>query len=166
MGTIQQAFNQALGITAVAMGPQLAEQQKAKSEIQAIRDASEAVDKAEELRLALAENPKSTSAELDLALETSIAKQTKLHQLNPTIGNTQYLAALRDERTENAAYDAARRVAKQKEIYNDQQANMNAVKSKRKQQMEQAARRQESAALAAKRTAIQTAEQKRRLNNG
>jgi hypothetical protein len=71
MGAIQQAFNQALSVMAIAAGPQIAEKK-------AIRKAETAATKAEDYRLSLAEKePKVEGAILDEALQRSYEAYSK-----------------------------------------------------------------------------------------
>lgn len=138
MGKIQQAFNQALNIGAIAVGPAIAAKKQAKANIELeakkaaaeekrITDLETEAEEAENYRTQLAEKePRVEDAILDEALQRSYEAQAISFNARPTAKKLEFLGVLRGEMEENKAYDAAKKaassVAKSREQYGDQTA--------------------------------------------
>jgi hypothetical protein len=156
MGAIQQAFNQALNIGAIALGPTIATKKKERADIKKGEKELSAIEKqttaASKNTAALAQEysrdkdevSKSLYEQADIKEEELLGKQEavleRLVSLDPSDENLAYLESTRIEKAAIAANRAARQAAEQKEIYNDQKRNMDAIKSKGKQLMETASK--------------------------
>ena len=119
MGAIQQAFNQALSIGAIAAGPQIQKERE-------IRTARRAAHLASASRVELAEqnNPPVETAVLDEAFEREKKAHEAYYQVNPTTKQLEYPGVLRGEAEEYAAEEAAKKaataMAQQQQQYKDQ----------------------------------------------
>lgn len=132
MGAIQQAFNQALNIGAIAMGPAIAnkraEKAKIKAETEKSQKAEAKADKAFEMVEKLYGEEGHTDEELKLASKDLYEAQEANYQQNPTLENFElraqtyedYQAWLPDKSTESAAKKAAAAMAQQQQQYKDQ----------------------------------------------
>lgn len=148
MGAIQQAFNQALNIGAIAMGPTIATKRKERADIkkgerelsaiekQTASASESAAELSQEYKREQDEVSKSLYEQADVKEEELYGKKEavleKLVSLDPSEENLAYLETTRIEKAAIAANRAARQSAEQKEIYNDQKANIAAIRENAK----------------------------------
>lgn len=138
MGAIQQAFNQALSIGALAASPTAAMKNKIETAAKESKEAQTIQEKLQE--------PK-TLAEVSAAEEANrqtLAKFEKEAQLNPTEENIAKLGEMRSivQEQEYAAaqgaptFKAKEALVQQQTTYADQEANMQKLKSLKQQRKE------------------------------